>query len=262
MKQKELWLPFPDFSKRYEVSNLGRYRSLRWTFVGSQKKIIRKILKLGYSPKFNYLYASVREGRRIKTTGIHVAVARAFVDNADPELNIMVNHKDGDRCNNCASNLEWCTASQNQKHAYETGLRKKPYGSKNGRCLLTEDEVMQIFNSDENHYFLAARYDIGRTAIGRIKSGKSWSHITGKEYTKKSAKVFTRSEVMEIFNSGLHQVALAAKFNVAQGTISAIKTGRAYSEITGAEFKGNSEYSYYGVKNQVGKKKNNDITIS
>lgn len=51
---------------------------------------------------------------------IHRLVAQAFITNKDglPQ----VNHIDGDKKNNAATNLEWCSASQNLKHAYDTGL--------------------------------------------------------------------------------------------------------------------------------------------
>lgn len=56
-----------------------------------------------------------------KDVYIHRLVATCFIPNPDnlPE----VNHKDGDKTNNTVENLEWCTRSQNNRHAFQTGLR-------------------------------------------------------------------------------------------------------------------------------------------
>lgn len=65
---------------------------------------------------------------RGKNRSVHRLVAQAWVENPDAKPH--VNHKDGDKLNNCADNLEWVTQSENQKHAYDKGLQTgyKPSG--------------------------------------------------------------------------------------------------------------------------------------
>lgn len=79
----------------------------------------RKFLKPEVT-KFGYLQVTLAVDRKPKRFRVHQLVAQCFVDN--PDHLPMVNHIDGNKMNNHASNLEWCTAYDNNKHARETGL--------------------------------------------------------------------------------------------------------------------------------------------
>ena len=64
---------------------------------------------------------SVKETKKLLS--VHLAVALAWVENDDPHLKTIINHKDGNPMNNWYENLEWTTYSGNNYHAVNTGLR-------------------------------------------------------------------------------------------------------------------------------------------
>lgn len=91
------------------------------------------------------------EGKRIGF-GIHTLVARQFIPN--PDNLPQVNHKDGNKQKNCVENLEWCTASENMRHAFDV-LHREPNGKKKIIGIdKNTNEVVYTFDSLAN----AARY--------------------------------------------------------------------------------------------------------
>lgn len=87
-----------------------------------------------------------------------------------------VNHIDGNKQNNSKDNLEWCSSSENEKHAHRTGL-KTGRGSANSRAVLTADQVREIRASDKAPPELARIYGVGRSTIHNILARRTWTHI-------------------------------------------------------------------------------------
>ena len=113
-----------------------------------------------------------------KTRMIHRVIANAFLPKVDGKF--FVNHKDGNKQNNSAENLEWCTRNENMKHAYALGL-KSSAGQKNGRSKLTLADVDFIRNNyvkGDSTYgatALSKRFGVARQTICAVTSGQNWN---------------------------------------------------------------------------------------
>ena len=107
---------------------------------------------------------------------LHRLVATAFIPN--PDNLPQVNHIDGNRLNNAASNLEWCSASSNVRHAYAAQLKTNK-GEINPVSKLTEQDVRNIRNSSVTARQIRDKLNlqVGVDAVKAVRSGKNWSHV-------------------------------------------------------------------------------------
>lgn len=119
MEQKEVkeeWMPVVGYEGFYEVSNLGNIDSLN----DYNRKQKRKRLKPNIGAK-GYSYVVLSNRIKRKTIKVHRIVAMAFIPN--PQGFPVINHKDENKLNNCADNLEWCTIKYNVN--YGTGIERR-----------------------------------------------------------------------------------------------------------------------------------------
>lgn len=129
---QEIWkeVTIEPFSEYYEVSNLGRVRSidryLDTTVKGKKTKCFfrGKILSPGYDGQ-GYPFVSLSSNNKQTLRHVHRLVALAFVENPKPDEYGIVNHKDENPKNNNADNLEWCTYSYNL--TYGTAQERRTY---------------------------------------------------------------------------------------------------------------------------------------
>lgn len=122
----EIWKDIEGYEGLYQVSNMGRVKSLERTrnmnLPGHKKPapVPERILKFGES--HGYLAVTLAKGGVNRKIRVHKLVALAFIPNPDRKPDI--NHKDGNKHNNAVENFEWVTAKENQQHALATGLRR------------------------------------------------------------------------------------------------------------------------------------------
>ena len=134
--KKEIWKPVKGYEGLYEASSLGRIKSLPRNTTRGKIRVSNNIRG----------YPSLRLSNKgvITRHPVHRLVLKAFLPN--PENKPQCNHKNGIKHDNRIENLEWSTAKENARHAFDTGLRtgagKKPV------CQLSKERrFLRVFES-------------------------------------------------------------------------------------------------------------------
>lgn len=120
---QEIWKDITDYEELYQVSNLGRVKTLKREIIRSKPYLSKRIApeKIIYiKPLNDYLGVTLYKDGKRKSFLVHRLVAKAFIPN--PNNLPQVNHKDENKYNNCVSNLEWCTNDYNLN--YGTGRER------------------------------------------------------------------------------------------------------------------------------------------
>jgi len=132
--------------------------------------------------KDGYLMVTLyRDGKRKKML-VHRLVAERFLGPA-PSPDHEVNHKNGDKADNCPENLEWITCSENHMHAYRVlGREAAPSkGEAHGNSKLTRREVVEIrklYATGRYTYAgLGKMFGVDCTNIGHIVRREAWRHV-------------------------------------------------------------------------------------
>lgn len=107
------------------------------------------------------------------------------------------------------------------------------------RNTLNEDDVLFIFREiqkGETQTLLAEDFGVVQQTISEIATGKTWSHVTGKQYVQRFRAKLTPEQVLKIdadIRAGLSNDAVSAKHNLPAGTVSQIKNGKRWAAVTG-----------------------------
>jgi hypothetical protein len=159
--QEEIWKDVIGYEGLYQVSNLGRVKS---------KSRLRK-----FSLRNGYYSVTMSLNSHVKIQYVHRLVASSFIGNFDSKP--MINHKDGNRLNNNASNLEWCTSSENNQHSYDKlgriGGMKGKYGIGFNAVIRTDE------HGYEKEYLSATSAELDgfcRKQISSVCTGRQKTH--------------------------------------------------------------------------------------
>jgi hypothetical protein len=168
----ETWRDIPNTNGQYKVSDTGKVMTTKTGRILSPAIDAR-----GYE---RVCLFKVDRDRRYK---VHRLVASAFIPNPDGKK--QVNHKDGNKRNNCVSNLEWVTNEENMNHSRANGLHdghKRFCNSKKKRIIATNLESGEeiVFES-----IMSASKAIGTSHIPQVLKGERYE---AKGYTFREMK--------------------------------------------------------------------------
>lgn len=177
----EEWRPVAGWEHVYQVSDHGRVRSIPRSVARSDGKVFHykgQVLRPAMRDRAGgYPAVGLSYEGRLKTYPVHRLVAIAFVPN--PEGLETVNHKDGDKRNIRAENLEWMSVADNVKHGFAMGLiplSAKGERHKNAKLL---DKSAEIIRKEPQRYGmateLAKRYGVSVSTIHLIRRGKRYA---------------------------------------------------------------------------------------
>ena len=175
---EEIWKDVKDYEGLYQISNLGRIKSLPKK-TNNQYSNIEIIMKQPLQG-IGYYSIQLRKDKKFKTLMVHRLLSEVFIPN--PENKKQVNHINGIKSDNRLENLEWVTSSENMKHAFRTGL-KSNHGEFHPMHKLSEIDVKiirRLYNKTlyfKNIIILAEIFNVTKRNIRFIVNNKSWINV-------------------------------------------------------------------------------------
>ncbi len=167
----EVFKSLPELGDKIQVSNYGRLISHNY-----QQQNISKIIKLPVQNGYHRIALSIDSKKR--NWSVHRLVAMAFIPN--PESKREINHINGIKNDNRVENLEWCTRSENSKHAFRIGLQSNK-GEKHSQSIITDlqaREIKLLIKQGLKDRQIADQFNVSSRFINRIRHNQRWSHIT------------------------------------------------------------------------------------
>lgn len=199
---EEIWKDIVGYEGFYQVSNLGRVKSLdRYIEVTNKRgtsyrrPIKGKLLSLN-SADDDYISVALNKDNTSVFYSVHRLVAQAFIPN--PDNLPMINHKDESRTNNCVDNLEWCTAKYNSN-----------YGT---RCERLSKSLSGRIRSDEHCRKISESHSGSNNPMYGRKHTEEWKREQSKRMSeqRKGKPSWNKGKrrVQVAWNKGLKRVTL------------------------------------------------------
>lgn len=172
----EIWKNIKGYEGLYQVSDIGRVRSLDRYVDRLDHKIFKRgtILKQG-THKQGYKLVYLSKDNLSKTVKVHRLVALAFIDK--PKGKNTVNHINSIKYDNRVENLEWLTQGENVSHAVREGLMHK--GSSSGNSVLFEEDIPIIRHlcKSMKRKDVSVLFGVSYEAITSVLNGRTWNHV-------------------------------------------------------------------------------------
>lgn len=202
-------------------------------------------VKKVYVSKLGYALLKTKRGPKGKnmTDKVHRIIGSLFVPN--PDNLPIINHKNGIKTDNRATNIEWCTHKHNSIHCIENNLRDTARGERIPSSILTNGNIHEIFRMKASGLMnkeIAKNFNIDVTGISKIINRKQWAHVEVPEELIRAAQLMTRklaspprstklsdfdiNEIKKLRKDGLKISDIAKKFGVHIQTCGAILNNR------------------------------------
>lgn len=169
--------PVKDLEDLYEVDENGnvytlpRIKRTPTTIYLSKEKKLKP-----YNNGYGYMLVDMRKNGKRYMRLVHRLVADAFIPN--PNNLPQINHKDGNKANNSVDNLEWCTCSENQFHAFKYNLKPQGVNHPNSKFTVNDiDYIRKNYHKDKRGcgvYALAKKFKVSPSTIRQIVTGRTY----------------------------------------------------------------------------------------
>lgn len=223
----EIWKPVVGWEKYYEVSNLGRVRSLiRMSRVSSANSGVRKmggVIRKLSGHKGGYKSVSLTaEGRR-KLCIVHRLVLEAFIGKSENKL--FTRHLNGNPADNRLENLKWGSHLENMADRKKHG--NYPTCESHPNASLTNAEALYIYNSNLSGEELAKKFNVKTSRVSAVRQGVTYKEVTGgvplprhKTFRKTDKiKDSDLKNIEKLIDDGLMIKDIASLYNTASGSI-------------------------------------------
>lgn len=220
----EIYKEHPKF--KCSVSNYGNVK-------GSRGNIM-----IGNIKRYHRITLTERNKNIKWTVSVHRLVAKMFLGNIE---GFVINHKDGNKLNNHINNLEIVTIKENIRHAYETGLAVGHIGEKHFNSILTEKEVIHIYELikiglDNNE--IASKYNINFRTISLIRNGNRWKHLYNRYMNEVIPSKDSKYElkicfkiIEDILYTNLKNIEISRKYEIEPSLISRVRSKNTWKNI-------------------------------
>ena len=203
IKIGEVWKDIPNYEGYYQISNLGRIKSVaRKVKYQNSYRNVKEKLKKTFIGKQGYERVELSKNGKIKKYNVHRIVANVFISN--PLNKETVNHINGIKTDNRVENLEWATRSENELHAYKIGLAKNSEKQRNvARLYCKENKIKSIIQLDLDGNFIKewksakeveekiniSRKNISQCITGKNKTAGGYKWLTKELYEQNCYKL-------------------------------------------------------------------------